>query len=261
METISSASNQHVKRLRQLATQHRLRRQSGLILLDGLHLIDALLASGGSVNELALSASGARRGEIAAWLAAHAELPHRVFSDSLFASFAATETPSGILALAARPQTAGAPPLAADCVLLDGVQDPGNVGTLLRTAAAAGIKSALLATGCADPWSAKSLRAGQGAQFALRIDENVDLAAFLGAFHGQGVVTRPDAALDLWQCQLVGPLAWVFGAEGQGVSAAVGAAARLSVRIPMPGNSESLNVAAAAAICLFERVRRQMADG
>lgn len=308
MITIVSRDNPRFKRLRKWATQHRARREDGVILLDGLHLIKALLAAGGRLNEIAVSESGASRPEIADWLTAYesreahdsgrarsiapgeatddsgravsaaaaaeevesaesaesaelaelaesAEILH--FPDALFAALVETETPSGILAVAVKPTPAGEPARDIDCVLLDGVQDPGNVGALLRTVAAAGVRQALLAPGCADPWAAKTLRAGQGAQFLLDIHEAVDLPAFLGTYAGHGVVTHLDAPTTLWDAPFDGPLAWVFGAEGRGVSAPVAAAATLLLRIPMPGGTESLNVAAAAAICLFERVRRR----
>lgn len=292
MIAIVSRDNPRFKRLRKWATQHRARREDGVILLDGLHLIKALLAAGGRLNEIAVSESGAARPEIADWLAAYechesgrsgsilraagkaddaiggttnpaaevtgqamAEVLH--FPDALFAALVETETPSGILAVAVKPMPAGEPARDIDCVLLDGVQDPGNVGALLRTVAAAGVRQALLAPGCADPWAAKTLRAGQGAQFLLDIHEAVDLPAFLGTYAGHGVVTHLDAPTTLWDAPFDGPLAWVFGAEGRGVSAPVAAAATLLLRIPMPGGTESLNVAAAAAICLFERVRRR----
>ncbi|HEX5802069.1 MAG TPA: RNA methyltransferase [Azospira sp.] len=260
MKTISSRDNPRFKRLRKWATQHRARRDDGVIVLDGLHLIEALTAAGGSLTELVVSSSGAARPEIAAWLAEYGERDVLLLPDALLAEVAATETPSGILAVAAAPVPAGGPATDVDCVLLDGVQDPGNVGTLLRTAAAAGIRQALLAPGCADPWAPKTLRAGQGAQFLLTIHEAVDLAGFLAEFSGNGVVTRLDAPQTLWETPLDGPLAWVFGAEGQGVSATVAAAATVAVRIPMPGATESLNVAAAAAICLFEKVRRRQGE-
>jgi TrmH family RNA methyltransferase len=256
VKAISSRDNPRFKRLRKWATQHRARREDSVILLDGLHLIEALLAAGGTLDEVAVSHGGAQRPEIAGWLSGRPGLDVLQFPDALFAEFAATETPSGIVAVARKPVAAAVPAGDADCVLLDGVQDPGNVGTLLRTAAAAGIRQILLAPGCADPWAPKTLRAGQGAQFLLDIREGVDLAAFLEGYAGQGVVTRLDAPATLWETPLDGPLAWVFGAEGQGVSAPVATTARLSVRIPMPGGTESLNVAAAAAICLFEKVRR-----
>lgn len=258
VKNLTSRDNPRLKQLRRWATQGRVRREDGAILLDGLHLIDALLASGGEVEELVVSESGLRNPEISAWLAGHGGLNAVRIPDALFAEIAVTETPSGILGVAR-----AAPPMRRiendqDCIMLDGVQDPGNVGTLLRTAAAAGITQALLGPGCADAWAPKTLRAGQGAQFELGIHENGDLVAALAAYGGTSVVTRlDDASVSLYETALEGPVAWVFGAEGHGVSAPVSAAADLGIHIPMPGRMESLNVAAAAAICLFEMVRRR----
>lgn len=257
MKPITSRDNPRFKRLRRWATQTRSRREDGVVLLDGLHLIDALLAASGVLSEIYVSESGARRAENQAWLAAHPSQEVLLLGDGMFAEVAATETPSGILGVGSLAQSPVAPDFAGDCVLLDGVQDPGNVGTLLRTAAAAGIRQALLGTGCADPWAAKSLRAGQGAQFELAIHESCDLEAFLTGYQGTSIVTRLDAAKSLYETPLDGPLAWVFGAEGRGVSPPLAAAATTGVFIPMPGRVESLNVAAAAAICLFEAVRRR----
>ncbi len=256
VKSISSRDNPRFKQLRKLATQGRARRDAGLILLDGLHLIESLQAVGGAIEEILVSQAGSTKPEIAAWLSAWRDGEALQLPEAMFAELAATETPSGILAVASSPKPAAAPAGDIDCVLLDGVQDPGNVGTLLRTAAAVGIRQILMSPGCADPWAPKTLRAGQGAQFLLDIHEGADLAAFLSNYRGNGVVTRLDAPKTLWEAPLDGPLAWVFGAEGQGVSAPVMAAARISLRIPMPGGTESLNVAAAAAVCLFERLRR-----
>lgn len=259
MKSLTSRDNPRLKRLRKWAGQGRSRREDGVLLLDGLHLIDALLESGGQVSEVLVSESGWRKPEIAEWLARHDELDVLLVPDGLFADVAITETPSGIIAVGRLSGDTREARVDSDCILLDGVQDPGNLGTLLRTAAAAGIRQALLAPGCADAWAPKTLRAGQGAQFLLTIHEGCDLAAFLAAYRGTGVVTRLDGAQSLYEAPLSGPLAWVFGAEGQGVSAPVAAAAKLGVFIPMPGGTESLNVAAAAAICLFEMVRRRTA--
>ncbi len=257
MKHLSSRDNPRLKQLRRWADNGRARREDGVILLDGLHLITALQAAGGAIQEVVTSETGLRKAEIADWLASNAQLDIAIIPDALFAEIAATETPSGILAVAG--VLVPLSPIAndLDCVVLDGIQDPGNVGTLLRTAAAAGIRQAVLSSGCADAWAPKTLRAGQGAQFELAIYENCDLPATLASYRGTSIVTRLDAARSLYETSLEGPLAWVFGSEGQGVSAPVSAAATLGVFIPMPGRTESLNVAAAAAICLFEMVRRR----
>lgn len=254
---LSSRDNPRLKQLRRWAANGRARREDGVILLDGLHLITSLQAAAGSIQEVIVSESGARKAEIADWLAGNAQSDIVVIPDPLFAEIAVTETPSGILAIAGVPLPLSPIDNDRDCVVLDGIQDPGNVGTLLRTAAAAGIRQAVLSPGCADAWAPKTLRAGQGAQFELAVYENCDLLATLAAYRGTSIVTRLDAASSLYETPLEGPLAWVFGSEGQGVSAPVRAAASLGVFIPMPGRTESLNVAAAAAVCLFEVVRRR----
>lgn len=257
MQTIVSRDNPRFKQWRRWASKARERRAAGLLLLDGLHLIKAFAEAGGRIDQLIVSESAQFRGEIEAWLATHADCPVCRLPDGLFGELAATETPSGILALGKTLPPAPAPDMQADAVLLDGIQDPGNVGTLLRTAAAAGIRQAVLGAGCADPWAPKTLRAGQGAQFQLAIHEGIDLVGFLATYRGSSLVTRLHDAQPLWSAPLEGPLAWIFGAEGQGVSARVAEAASHAVFIPMPGQVESLNVAAAAAICLFEMVRRR----
>jgi TrmH family RNA methyltransferase len=257
VKQLSSRDNPRLKQLRRWATHGRTRREDGIILLDGLHLITAMQAAGGGIQEVIVSETGAHKAEIANWLAGNAAIAAALIPDALFAEIAATETPSGILAVASALTPSASIANDLDCVVLDGIQDPGNVGTLLRTAAAAGLRQAVLSPGCADPWAPKTLRAGQGAQFELAIYENCDLLATLGAYRGTSIVTRLDAARSLFETPLEGPLAWVFGSEGQGVSAPVSAVASLGVFIPMPGQTESLNVAAAAAVCLFEVVRRR----
>lgn len=263
MKHLTSRDNPRLKQLRRWASHGRSRREAGVILLDGLHLIHALLDAGGVIEQLIVSESGLARPEISGWLLGRPPVEGNrgddsvLLPDTLFGEIAATETPSGILAVARGPTMGSTIDAGSDALVLDGVQDPGNVGTLLRTAAAAGVRQAWLGGGCADPWGPKALRAGQGAQFELAIHEHCDLPALLGAYRGTSIVTRLDAANPLYETDLAGPLAWVFGAEGQGVSALVAEAATLGVVIPMPGRVESLNVAAAAAICLFEMIRRR----
>jgi TrmH family RNA methyltransferase len=143
--------------------------------------------------------------------------------------------------------------------LLEDLQDPGNVGTILRTAAAAGVEQVLLSKHCAFAWSPKVLRAGQGAHFLTAIVEDVDLPAWIAAFQRTGgraaaLVARGGA--DVFSAPLDLPLALAIGNEGAGLSAALLASADQRVTIPMPGGAESLNAAAAAAVVLFECVRR-----
>ena len=260
MKRIASRDNPHVRALRKLLQSGRERRKSGLLLLDGMHLVDAYRQRVGIPDELLVSDSGASRAEIAAYLAGAAcrTTVVTVLADALFNELTVVDSPSGIMAVAKPPPPC---PLddSADSVLVDGVQDPGNLGALLRSAAAAGFRQVLLSADCAQAWSPKTLRAAMGAHFFLDPHENIDLAAFLAAYRGRTVTTALSDAHSLYAIDLTGPLAWVFGSEGQGVRPAVAAATQLRLCIPMPGAVESLNVAAAAAVCLFETVRQRRA--
>ena len=238
-------------RLRQVMTAAGLENAATLLASGNL-----LVSSEGEASHVkSVAESALASGEIADYVAGREVV---VLADALMRELGLVDTPSGLLALAPIPAAGGKPDLAADAILLDGVQDPGNVGTLLRTAAAAGIRQALLSPGCAAAWSPKVLRAGQGAHFVLAIHEEADLEAFAATYRGTLAVTTLEDSLSLYAAEWQSPLAWVFGAEGQGVRRALLDRAGLKIRIPMPGAVESLNVGAAAAVCLFEAVRRRL---
>ncbi|MGB3288145.1 MAG: RNA methyltransferase [Burkholderiaceae bacterium] len=143
-----------------------------------------------------------------------------------------------------------------NCLWLDRIQDPGNVGTLLRTAAAAGMDQAYLSQGCAAAWSPKVLRSAQGAHFVMAIHEQVDLMALRERLTVPLVATALENARSLYEAPLPKDCAWVLGNEGRGVAADLLSAADRRVFIPQAENVESLNVAIAAGVCLFEQ-RRQ----
>ena len=258
LKLIRSRENPRFKLLRQLAASTRERRKAGLALLDGMHLIEAYRASGGMPEQLILSETAAGKAEatrLAAGVDAQALL---VLADSLFDDVAQVATPTGVLALIRTPQPGPLPQKLEHCVMLENIQDAGNLGSILRSTAAAGIRSVLLSPGCAFAWSPKVLRAGMGAHFSLYIFDNTELAAAVPRLSGRLICTSGYARKSLFQADLRGPLAWVFGNEGAGVSAELIAVAAEQLRIPMPGKTESLNVAAAAAICLFEQVRQNI---
>jgi TrmH family RNA methyltransferase len=257
MKLIQSRDNPFFKSLKRLAESGRERRKTGLTLLDSVHLVAAYEAVHGPVETLVVAESAQHGGEIAAYTAGREVV---VLADALMRELGLVDTPSGLLAVAPIPAGPALADAGSDAVLLDGVQDPGNVGTLLRTAAAAGVTQVLLSPGCAAAWSPKVLRAGQGAHFVLSIHEEVDLAAFITGYRGVAAVTCLEESISLYEAHWDGPLAWVFGAEGQGVRRELIDLAGLRIRIPMPGAVESLNVAAAAAVCLFEALRRKLAS-
>lgn len=255
MKSIVSRDNATFKQLRKLAESSRERRKAGQALLDGVHLLEAALQAGIKPKMLSVSESGVAQGEIGGLLHRLGGVPTVYLADGLFAEVSPVETPSGLLALidiTHRP----VPKHPEFALLLEDVQDPGNLGTLLRSAAAAGVQVAWLSTGCADAWSPKVLRAGMGAHFALAIEERVNLLEKAASFDGLTVATSLLATRSLFDLDLTGPVALMAGNEGAGLSAGLQAVANTQIRIPMPGKIESLNVAAAISICLFERVRQ-----
>lgn len=256
MKIISSRDNPLFKRLHRLSTSSRERRKSGKALLDGMHLIKAYCDSCSSPDMIVLSSGARAHPEISEFLDSRPELEPVVFAPGLFNDIAQVTHPVGIIAIcdvprAGRPK---APPKT--CVLLEGIQDPGNLGSILRSAAAAGVKDVFLSSECAFAWSPKTLRAGMGAHFLLTIHEGAELADTARWFDGAIIATLPRARQSLFATDLTGRLAWLFGTEGEGLSPTMAALATTSVAIPMARRSESLNVAAAAAICFFEQVRQ-----
>lgn len=225
-------------------------------MLDGVNLVTAYCQHAGPPEQIAVSRSGLGDPEIRAVLDAMPAVETIVLGDGLFRELSSLTTPSGILAVVRTPSAAGPLPRSGACVMLEGLQDPGNLGSILRSCAASGVKHVLLSTDTVHAWSPKALRAGMGAHFALRIHEGVNLAAAARDFRGMRVATRPGAPCSLFDLDLTGDIAFLFGNEGGGLSRDLLAAADRVVGIPMPGAADSINVAAAAAVCVFERVRQ-----
>ena len=264
MKFITSRDNPFFKQLIKLEKSARQRRMAGLTLLDGIHLIDTYSLALGRPKNLIVSESERDNEEIKCLLAEQGSGTDTgvfVLSDVLFREVSPVKTPTGILALISIPSAIAIPlPKSKEgesfCVLLEAIRDPGNLGSILRSAAAAGASDVYLSDGCADAWSPKTLRAAMGAHFLLHIHERSDLAAAAQAFNGKTIATTPKAKTSLYQTCLIGPIALVFGNEGMGLSEAVLQACSEQISIPMYGDTESLNAAAAAAVCFFERVRQ-----
>ncbi|RXZ42764.1 TrmH family RNA methyltransferase [Crenobacter cavernae] len=257
LKLLASAHNDTVKQLSRLIDSARERRRAGLMLLEGIHLIDAALAAGHKPQVVYVNPAAEHHLELRALLS-RLDCPGYLVAEGALSRVTSLASAPEILAVVPRPEPnwTKAPECA---VLLEDLQDPGNLGTILRCAAAAGAAAVYLSKGCADVFSPKVLRAGMGAHFALEIFEDADLAAVLDAFAGAKVVTALDGAVSLYTVDLTGPTAFVFGNEGAGVSPSLQALAPARVKIPMPGSAESLNVAMAATVCLFERVRQREA--
>ncbi len=257
MKVITSRDNPLYKRLKALAGSTQQQRRGAQALLEGLHLASAYLDARGQ-PELCVVTDGALAHEETQAIVARVE-PQRVVSlpDALFGQLSSVVSGVGMLLLVERPEAALPEQVAATAVVLDGVQDAGNVGSILRSAAAAGVSRVFCMRGTAYAWSSKVLRSGMGAHFLLEIHEDVEADALIPRLAVPVALTDSHGAQAIDDCDLGGQVAWVFGNEGAGVSAAWREAAALRVTIPQPGGMESLNVAAAAAVCLFEQCRQQ----
>lgn len=281
---IRSVANPRYRQLRSLLDSARERRRSGLSVLEGWHLLSSWLALGRPLQALVLpertwarldtAAASARRDQSPAAagtpgtpgtaagpeaVQALASTRWLVLDDPLFDSLDLLPSPAAVLALIETPHTV----LPArfdgqDLVILDRVQDPGNVGAIIRTAAAAGIRQLLTTPGSAACWSPKVLRAGMGGHFVLELFESVSHQALLERLSLPLVGTILGQAEVLYQAELRPPLAWVFGNEGEGIDARLLAALERRISIPQVACVESLNVAAAAAVCLFEQRRQRL---
>lgn len=250
MKRISGRDNPEFKRF--LAA--RARRSPDLILVEGPKLVDEAIRSNLVVRMLAVD-------EKTSITHPFPELPRVQFSSALMNGLADVETHQGVLALVERPQASrewlGAKE--AFILILDGLQDPGNVGTLFRSAEAAGVTGVLLLRGCADPLSPKALRASAGSAFrlphVLGLTSDETLALLAEGTHLVAATVGPDTR-SIFEAPLDLPLALALGSEGSGLSARIEGAAHQRVRIPVARPVESLNVAAAGAIVMFEISRR-----
>jgi len=261
MKQVDSAANPRFKALCRLVESSQERRRLGHSVLDGVHLAAAYLEHAGLPQQVVVSRSSLAEPEIKALLTKMAALEPLLLSDALFRKLSSVVTPTGILAVVETPRPQLVPRDMDACVMLEDLQDPGNLGSILRTCAASGVRHVLLSKGCVHAWSPRVLRAGMGAHFALSLHERADLAAAARSFGGKLVATSQRAAQAVFETDLLGRTGFLFGNEGAGLSAVLLKAAQVVVSIPMPGKAESLNVAAAAAICLFERVRQLSAVG
>jgi TrmH family RNA methyltransferase len=256
MKPVDSSANPRFKALRRLTESSRERKQAGRSVLDGVHLVAAYREHVGKPEILAVSRQGLNNPEIQGLLEKMRGVDTLVLGDALFKALSSVVTPTGILAVVETPRRQVVPGNMDACLMLEDLQDPGNLGSILRTCAAAGIKHVLLSRGSVHAWSPRVLRAAMGAHFSLAIYEEIDLVSAARAFSGTRVAAVLRAERTMFDTNLTGNLALLFGNEGAGLSPDLVAIADIAASIPMRGKEESLNVAAAAAVCLFERVRQ-----
>ena len=261
MKSVTSRDNPLYKELKQLATSSQARRKAGRTLLDGVHLCQAWLELRGAPLQCIVSEGALHNPEVNPIVllceGLHAHVT--VLPDALYNAITQVEHGVGLMFLIDTPARAIGGALAQSAVLLDNLQDPGNVGSILRSAAAAGIRQVYCSAGTAFCWSPKVLRAAMGAHFVLEIFENVDLAALVKSSKVAVLATSGYATQRLYDVDLRQPVAWLMGHEGQGVADDLLALATHQVVIPHLGQIESLNVAACAAVCFFEQLRQNQA--
>ena len=252
VKAISSRDNPLLVRLRKLAADPGGYRRQGEIWLEGEHLCSAFVQRGGAPTQAVVTEAAwaePRWRDLAGHAAAVAVVPQ-----PLMDALSTLESPSP-LGFVVPWEGAGTPAPDAPTVVLDRLQDAGNVGTILRSASAFGFTQVIAMKGTAALWSPKVLRAGMGAHFGLRLVEAVESLATLAV---PLIATSSHAPQALHEASLPWPCAWVMGHEGQGVSPDLQRRCALLLRIPQPGGEESLNVGAAAAICLYESARQRM---
>ncbi|MCT7659967.1 TrmH family RNA methyltransferase [Mycobacterium deserti] len=235
--------------------RHVGRRRAGRFLAEGPNLVEAALRRGLVCEVFVTEAAADRFGEMLT------DVPLQLVSDRAAKALSDTVTPVGLVAVCNVPETSLADLLAGTPQLVAvGVEtsEPGNAGTLIRLADAMGADAVVLAGHSVDPYNGKCLRASAGSIFSIPVISQSDSAAAVSALASAGLqtlATTVDGELLLDDADLAAPTAWLFGPEAHGLSAELASAATHRVRIPMPGNAESLNVASAAAICLYQSAR------
>ena len=248
---VTSRHNDLFKDLRKLLAEPTAYRKLGRVWLEGDHLCRALLERGRTPVRAVVTESGWATPALESLARSAPEVV--CIPDTLMRELSGLESPAPLGFLIEADAGVTAQP-GRNTIVLDRLQDPGNVGSILRTASAMGFAQVVALKGSVALWSPKVLRAGMGAHFALTLVEGAAIAD-VAALGLPVVGTHLRDAQWLHETALPSPLAWMFGHEGQGMSDAVSAACTLRVRIAQPGGEESLNVAAAAAMCLYESAR------
>jgi len=244
MLTITSVKNPQIAALKALKNRAA-RQEMGAYLVEGVKMAQEAVSRLGLARHLYLT-------EATLPLFEGADCPMTLITDNVLAALCDTKTPQGVVCLVNLPEKAA---LGNRIIVMDGVQDPGNVGTILRTADAAGFTGALMSQACADPYSPKVLRATMGSVFRMPIQTVSDLPAALKELNAQGFATL-SSQLDgepFFERGSVGEkFALIIGNEGNGVSDEVKAAATHHLALPMRGGAESLNAAIAAGIMMYD---------
>ena len=252
---LESKDNAKIKHLRGLIELNSARKKNQQTVLEGIHLCLAWLQQQNKIASLFTTEKALEHPDLEKIID---QYPGHVFviSESLYKDLSILDTTLPCLAIIDLPQNSQDIDFSKNTLILENVQDPGNVGTLLRSAAAANIKQIICTQGSASLWSPRVLRAGMGAHFSLSCFENIELKDILSKFEIPVFVTSSHRSTSLYSQDLTQACVWILGNEGQGASDYALEHAQ-AVAIPQPGGQESLNVAIAGSICFFEMVRQR----
>jgi TrmH family RNA methyltransferase len=257
---ITSSQNPKIKWVRSLQAQRRTRQKEAAFVVEGVRLVEEALASGWPARLVLYTPDLPPRGQAAVDAYASQGTAIVAVQENVMRSASDTETPQGVLAVLTHKELLVPSPL--DLVLVvDGVRDPGNLGTLLRSASAAGAQLVLLPPGSTDPYAPKVMRAGMGAHFRIPVITCTwqQIESHLGGL--EIYLAAAEGGLTYYQTNFKIPMALIIGSEAEGVSENAQELATTSVNIPMPGGGESLNAAIAASVLLFEVVRQRAQSG
>lgn len=257
---ITSTQNAKIKWVRLLQSQARARKDAAVFIVEGVRLSEEALAAGWEAELVLYTAGLSERGQaVVNGFDSRGSQVEEV-SEAVMKTASDTQTPQGILVVVR--QSAQPIPTPLDFALIaDEVRDPGNLGSILRSAAAAGAQAIFLTPGCADPFSPKVIRSAMGAHFRLHLT-TLDWFAIQEIIQQAElfiVLAAAGAGLSYTDCDFRRPLGIIIGGEAEGASAQARALANSFVHIPMSGHTESLNAAAAAAVLCFEVIRQRSA--
>lgn len=261
-----TAGSTRVKEARKLS-RRSVRTERRLFLADGPKSVEGALARPGCVTEVFATTDATQRYAGLADRAAEAGASWTLVDDRALASLSDSVTPAGVVGVCRaldRPLADlldASPLLVAVCA---DVRDPGNAGTVVRCADAAGADLVVLAGTSVDAYNPKTVRASVGSLFHLPLAVEPDAAAAIAALRSAGLTvlaTAGDGEVGLYDADLAGPTAWLFGNEAHGLPAGIAALADHRVAIPIHGRAESLNLSTAAALCLYESTRRRALPG
>jgi TrmH family RNA methyltransferase len=257
---ITSRHNPRVQLARRLQEQAKARREQRAFVIEGVRLAEETLRSGWIAQQVLFSEQLDERGKAVVEGFAAKGVPCEQVSAAVMKSLSQTESPQGVMVILDQ-QIQPLPPTASFLLILDGLRDPGNLGTILRTATAASVEGVLMAPGCADAWSPKVLRSAMGAHFRLPLLSQSwqEIRQLIKSSPSHIVVYLADSAAGIpyTRADFCLPLALIVGGEAAGAGYEATSLADTKVQIPMPGGSESLNAAIAAGILLFEVLRQR----